>query len=61
LRSCDPSYRDEALWSGRFVNRVRVDTSLVDWAKRSAAYASSAVEVREFVEVIQKPGWQPQE
>lgn len=53
------NYRAETEWSGRFVNRARVDASLVDGSSTSTAYASSAVEVGEFEGEIQKPGWQP--
>jgi uncharacterized repeat protein (TIGR01451 family) len=53
------NYRAEAGWSGRFVNRVRVDASLVDGYGTSTVYASSVVEVGEFEGEIPVPGWQP--
>ena len=53
------AYRAQALWSGRFVNRVRADSSLVDGSKASTVYASSIVEVGEFEGEVPVPGWQP--
>ncbi|GEM_PF-493301 len=53
------NYRAEARWSGKFVNRVRVDASPVDGSGMSTAYASSIVDVGEFEREIQPPGWQP--
>jgi len=55
------NYRAQALWSGRFVNRVQVDASAVDGSGMSSVYASSVVEVGEFEREIPEPGWQPPE
>lgn len=55
------TYSARAQVSGRFVNRVRVDASLVDRSRTSAAYASSVVEVGEFEGEVPMPGWQPPE
>jgi uncharacterized repeat protein (TIGR01451 family) len=53
------TYRAQALWSGRFVNRVQVDASLVDGSGMDMVYASTVVEVGEFEREIPAPGWQP--
>ncbi len=53
------AYRAQALWSGRFVNRVRADSSLVDGSKASTVYASCIVEVGEFEGEVPAAEWQP--
>jgi uncharacterized repeat protein (TIGR01451 family) len=53
------TYGAEAQWSGRFVNRVRVDASAVDGSGMGSVYASSVVEVGEFEREIPAQGWQP--
>ena len=53
------TYSARAQWSGRFVNRVRVEASHVDGSGTSTAYASSVVEVGEFEGEVPMPGWQP--
>jgi len=55
------TYRAEALWGGRFLNRVRVDANAVDGSGASTAHASSLVEVAEFEGEVPAPGWRPPE
>lgn len=55
------AYSARAQWSGRFVNLVRVDASLVDGSGTSTVYASSVVEVGEFEDEVPMPGWEPPE
>ena len=47
----------EALWSGTFVNRARVDARSIDGPAIQPVYADAAVAVGEFEGEREAPGW----